>query len=152
MEINTLVSRFQLKKSNVWRHIKYNHTTRENDMALIFLDIKVDIKPVRLNDKSGIPLVYGSSLNVTGWGPRSLDGLYTDRQQTVTELYAPNSKCNYFGLTSDKMCTISNSDVVNERCIGDSVRSLILSQVIAMCDKRDLIPSVLSNVRAAQLL
>lgn len=77
---------------------------------------------MRLNDNSGNPLLPGVSVNVTGWGPKSQDGLYRDRQKTVTELYTPNSKCNYLGLTSDKMCTTSISDEVNDRCIGDSVR------------------------------
>ena len=89
---NASPSRIQLKKSNIWRHIKYNHTTRENDLALVFLDSKVNVQPVRLDDSSGYPLSSGVSLNVTGWGPKSLDGLYVDRQQTVTELYASNLK------------------------------------------------------------
>ena len=118
---NTAVSRIQLKKSNIWRHINYNHSTRENDIALVFLDNKVDIQPVRLNDKPGFPLISGSSLNVTGWGPKNLDGLFPNRQQTVTEVYATNAKCNYPGLTPDKLCTTVISDEFSDRCIGDSV-------------------------------
>jgi hypothetical protein len=150
LALNT-TSRIQLKKSNIWRHIKYNHTTRENDIALVFLDNKIDIQPVRLSDKPEFPLLSGSSVNVTGWGPKNLDGLYPNRQQTVTEHYAPNSKCNYPGLTPDKMCTTSISDDRNDRCIGDSVRTLIFLMPSLCKDTRP--NSVLfSNIRAVQLL
>ena len=121
---NASPSRIQLKKSNIWRHIKYNHTTRENDLALVFLDSKVNVQPVRLDDSSGYPLSSGVSLNVTGWGPKSLDGLYVDRQQTVTELYASNLNCNYPGISLDQMCTTSIAEAVSDRCIGDSVSEL----------------------------
>lgn len=121
---NASPSRIQLKKSNIWRHIKYNHTTRENDLALVFLDSKVNVQPVRLDDSSGYPLSSGVSLNVTGWGPKSLDGLYVDRQQTVTELYASNLNCNYPGISLDQMCTTSIAETVSDRCIGDSVSEL----------------------------
>jgi len=151
---NTAIPRIQLKKSNIWRHIKYNHTTRANDLALIFLDTKVDIQPVRLNEGSGYPLLAGVSLNVTGWGPKRIDGLYLDRQRTVDELYTPNSECTYPDITSDKMCTTTITDEVTDRCIGDSVRELMirLSSVISVRQHETslIVFSVLSIIRAAQ--
>ncbi len=127
---NNTVSRVQLKKSDIWRHINYNHATRENDLALLFLDRKVDISPVSLNAGLVFPLMTIAPLKVSGWGPKNLDGLYSNRQRITTERYTSNFYCNYFGISSDKICTASISDDVNDRCVGDSVCNSNISSVI----------------------
>ena len=129
---NNTVSRVQLKKSNIWRHINYNHTTRENDLALIFLDRKVDISPVSLNAGLGFPLMAIAPLKVSGWGPRNLDGQYSNRQRITTERYTSNANYNYLGISPDKICTTSIYDDVNSRCIGDSVCNSNVTSVIVL--------------------
>ena len=58
--------RIYLQKSDIWRHIEYNPDTRENDMALVFLPVGVDLETIELNDNDDIPEAAGDLLKVSG--------------------------------------------------------------------------------------
>jgi len=123
------VTRVSLKKSDIWRHTDYNHTTRENDMSLIFLSVKSDVQPVRLNDAGTYLGREGSPLKVSGWGSTSpVGGEHSTRPQTATVGYLPNKKCSnaYYTITNDMMCASSTLEDPQGPCTSDSGAPLVI--------------------------
>lgn len=123
LTVDTGVVRVYLQKSDIWRHIKYNPSTRENDLALVFLPWPAAIDPVKLNDDAGIPTTAGDPLDVTSWGRSSGDGYFLNRPHTTTLGYLPNDDCSRPGVdvTDDMMCATSTTEEAKGPCTYDSV-------------------------------
>lgn len=123
---NTGVTRVYLDKDDVWRHIRYNYVTQENDMALIFLNnVRSEIEPVLLNQASSTPETAGDLLEVSGWGVTEPKiSFYPNQYHIATLGYVPNDHCSVedFEITDDMMCATSTSEVVRGPCAGDVVR------------------------------
>ena len=101
-------------------------------MALIFLSVTTDIKPVMLNDEDDIPRVSGAPLEVSGWGLTNLGqaGYFPERSRVATVGNLPNSECSStagFPIPSDMMCAVSTTDEFAGPCTVDSVRIRPLS-------------------------
>ena len=120
--------RIYLQKSDIWRHIEYNPDTRENDMALVFLPVGVDLETIELNDNDDIPEAAGDLLKVSGWGRTSADGYSPLLPHTTTVGYLSNSDCNSPGLevTDDMMCATSLTEEAKGPCTYDSVSRLYI--------------------------
>ena len=124
---NTGVVRIYPKKDDVWRHIRYDYMTKENDMALIFLNnIRSEIEPVMLNEASNTPEMAGDLLEVSGWGATDPENTIfpPDRFHIATLGYVPNDKCTVedLDIKDDMMCATSTSEDIRGPCTGDVVR------------------------------
>ena len=123
---NTGVVRIYPRMDDVWRHIHYNYMTNENDMALIFLNIRSEIEPVMLNEVSNTPETAGDPLEVSGWGATNPenDADSPDRFHIATLGYVPNDMCTVEGIdiTDDMICATSTSEDIRGPCTGDVVR------------------------------
>lgn len=117
--------RVYLERDNIWRHNKFNHTTLENDLALVFLSEGVsteglDLAPAIADESDGVPIVPGDSVDVVGWGKTSTTGEYSNTPQSATLGYLSNEDCGE-GMTSDKMCAASTTQEIKGPCGGDLV-------------------------------
>ena len=123
---NTGVTRIYLDKDDVWRHIRYDYRTKENDMALIFLNnVRSEIEPVMLNEASNTPETAGDLLEVSGWGVTDPGNVFPPNQYHIATLgYVPNDMCTVegFDITDDMMCATSTSEDIRGPCTGDVVR------------------------------
>ena len=124
---NTGVTRVYLDIDDVWRHIRYDYKTKENDMALIFLNsVRSEIEPVMLNQASNTPKMAGDLLEVSGWGATDPENaaVSPNRFHIATLGYVPNDMCTVegFDITDDMMCATSTSEDIRGPCTGDVVR------------------------------
>jgi len=106
-------------------HPFYNNSTARYDLALIKLDGRSHIEPVKL-DKDGISLSYeeGKKLWVAGFGDTDADerGANPDHLMHVIVQYIPNQKCailinNSLSFDEGEMCAAADHQ---GPCNGDS--------------------------------
>lgn len=120
-------NRFYLQRADVWRHKDFNHTTLENDLALVFLPDGMSdglgIPALMPNRDAGLPGAPGDLLDVVGWGQTGIDEPYSNTPRSVTLGYISNEECGE-GTTADQMCAASTTEEINGPCTGDLVRAV----------------------------
>ncbi len=116
--------------SQVILHPNYNHSTSNNDLALLKLSspatLNSNVNPISLNTDSNIAV--GTLTTVTGWGATSEGGAISNTLLKVDVPIFSQASCNsaYGGVTEGMICA-GYASGGKDSCQGDSGGPLIMA-------------------------